>query len=84
MKALLTLAALAALSSPAFAQQAPVKVPTGIDVPGPTYYVIPAGTSRVVPIVEPCNARGLAVRSPLCAAASGGEGNNVEADSSKK
>ena len=80
---LLASAVLALAASAAFAQQAPVKVPTGIDVPGSTFYVIPAGETRVVQVAEPCNAAGLARRSPLCAAASGGERPDKEVSNNK-
>lgn len=55
----------------ALAQQAPVKVPTGIDVPGRTYYVIPTGSIRVVQLDESCTPRAIATRSCVNAAPGG-------------
>ena len=57
MRTLALMLALAALAAPVSAQQAPVRVPTGIDVPGPTNYRLDG--SRVVWISEECNAYAL-------------------------
>lgn len=76
MKAIIFALFLAA-ATPALAQ-AP-RVPTGIDVSGSLYYVIHAGTTKVVHVTEPCSTLALIARSPLCPAASGGERPDREA-----
>lgn len=79
MKTLIATAALLATAATAFAQ-AP-KVPTGIDVQGPAWYHIPAGTTRVVTRKEPCGPAQFRVRDPLCPITDNGD--HAAADAAK-
>lgn len=79
MQKLYIAASLIALSATgALAQSA--KIPTGIDVRGSTYYVIPAGTTTVVQIAEACTPRAAATRT--CPNGTLGERPTVEAGAS--
>lgn len=71
MKATLAALSLLALSAFGAVAQAP-KVPTGIDVPGSTYYTIAPGETRVVQKDRDCSARDDAVKNARCV--SGTEG----------
>lgn len=63
-----TLAAILALATPTLAQSGPPKVPTGIDVKGPTYYrMVPVmGGHRVQYQRELCDRRAIETRDPSC------------------
>lgn len=74
MRTLALMLALAALAAPVSAQQAPVRVPTGIDVPGPTNYRL--NGNAVVWISDECDTRG--VRRVTCERARGTMNGNRE------
>lgn len=50
MKIALALLGCVALAGTAYAQSGPPKVPTGIDVPGPTHYIQKPGDPKVIPV----------------------------------
>lgn len=71
MKIAIAAVVLAVTSGSALAQSTTAKVPTGIDVAGSAYYVIPTGTTKVVQIAEPCTPRAEMTRACINTARGG-------------